>query len=154
MPLTTLQPHAFLASPSLLRSTCAVLQTNHVCVSALLSASFLQYIIDWDRSVNQISKLVLSQSKARFCLLQSVGRRAWIRFNWLSHTFVPSTPATFTVTSSETLRRPYNYVYVRCLISLLTHLQFAVPLPHYIWYSMLHLEHQSPQSRSLLKAVL
>lgn len=153
MTLKGFQPHALLVSPSLLRSTCAVLQTFTVCVSVLFSAFFFQYLIGWNRSVNEISKHVLSQSKARVCLLQSVGRRAWIRFNWLWHTFVPPVPCHFHcyqfTDTSQTLS-----LRVCCLIKLLAHLQFAVPLPHNIWYSMLHLQQQSPLSRSLLNAVL
>ena len=143
MTLTSFQSHALLVSPSLLCSTCAVLQTVQVCVSVLLSAFFLQYIIGWNRCVNQISKHVLSQSKPRFCLLQSVGRRAWIRCNWLWYTFVPPVHCHFHCyqfrDTSQTLS-----LRVCCLIKLLAHLQFPVSLPRNIWYSMLHLQQQSP----------
>jgi len=153
MTLTSFQSHELLVSPSLLRSTCAVIQNVQVCVSVLLSVFYLQYIIGWNRSVNQISKHVLSQNKPRFCLLQSVGHRAWIRFKWLWYTFVPPLPChfhcyQFRYTSQTPSLR------VCCLIKLLAYLQFPVPLLHNIWYSMLHLQQQSPLSRSLLNDVL
>lgn len=153
MTLTSFRSLALLVSPSLLRSTCAVLQTVQVCVSVLFWAFFLQYIIGWNRSVNQISKHVLSQSKPRFCLLQSVGRRAWIRFNWLWYTFVPPVSCHFHFCQFRDTSQTVSLRACR-LIKLLAHMQFPVPLPHNIWYSMLPLQQQSPLSRSLLNAVI
>jgi len=94
----------------------------HVCVSILFSAFILQYIIGWNRSVNQsASTFSLKAKRGSVCYKLLVAGHEFVSTGCGTHLYHLS-PAIFTVTSFETLCRPHHYVYPYVVSSNCSHI--------------------------------